>query len=104
MAETVIMIVESFEVEGKPVEAHGRLFSFFGTAVCLETRGFGFLKPKTIWTKKFYATSEGVCYDFVEGDYMVRTTTAFQSTLQTKVDSSNDEAYIKLLERAKKIS
>jgi len=99
-----ITIIESFEIEGEPVKAHGKQFRFFGTAKSTSKRWFGLLKPVLNWEWRFYAEADGDCYNFVSGQSMPLTSEIFKDLLKTKVFVQNEEAYLKLLEQAKKIS
>lgn len=99
----MIEIVEAHQIEGEPVSEHGRVFIYFGVARDAYPGFWPWSNPKIEWNRRFYATSDGTCYNFITGEHMPRTTECFQNYLAQNVKAQDEEKYIKLLERAKKI-
>lgn len=98
-----IYIIEAYENEGEPLHEHGRLFKFFGVAQAVSDGPWPWSAPKVEWTHRFYATVSGECFDFVTGELMRNTTEVFKEYLTKNVKAQEEEKYIKLLERAKRI-
>lgn len=96
-----IVITEAYEVEGNAAEAQGRLFRYFGVATCMKS--FFWFWGSILWTKRFYATKDGSCYNFIDGEHMPNTTEQFRLYLGQNLKAQDEERYIKLLECAKKI-
>lgn len=59
--------------------------------------------PIVVWKNRFYATVDGDCYNFLDGSYMQNTSLAFKKFLDTKIQAQDEERYIKLMERSRRI-